>query len=103
MMPFEFGDHVDENEQAIRLKDCVGHGFHLQCAEDMLEASGKCAICNKYYILKDGDMPEGTMTVNVYPAGKVPLEGHEACGTIVISYHFPSGIQGPKVSLVGWN
>ena len=97
MMPFEFGDAVEEEQQAIRLQDCIGHGFHSECAEDMLESSGKCAICNKYYILKDGDMPDGTMTINIHPAGEVPLQGHETSGTIVITYSFPSGVQGPKV------
>lgn len=29
-------------------------------------------------------------------AGRVPLSGHEGVGTIVISYHFPSGRQGPR-------
>ena len=100
MMPFEFGDAVEEEQQAIRLQDCIGHGFHSECAEDMLESSGKCTVCNKRYILKDGDMPDGTMTISIYPAGKLPLQGHEMSGTIMISYCFPSGIQGPKVRCI---
>lgn len=38
-------------------------------------------------------MPPGRMTHQKIPRSKMPLSGYEDVGTIVINYHFHSGVQ----------
>lgn len=81
---------------SIKLHLCTEHFFHRACARQMLDSSGKCGLCGTFYVPKNGTQPDGSMSVREYPPGRMPLSGHEREGTIIISYNFPSGIQGPQ-------
>mmetsp|Transcript_12122 Transcript_12122/g.18306 ORF Transcript_12122/g.18306 Transcript_12122/m.18306 type:complete len:199 (-) Transcript_12122:13-609(-) len=73
------------------------HCFCRDCARRMLDTSGKCGVCMKYYIASTGTQPvNGRMRVAVLPPSRLRLPGHEDCGVIVIRYEFPSGVQGPE-------
>lgn len=88
--PFENPEEVG----VVQLSLCKNHFFHQACAQLMLESNGgKCAICSQIYIRSTGHMPTGVMSYNIYPPGKIPLDGHESTGTIIIEYSFRSGIQ----------
>jgi deltex-like protein len=81
----------DESESCVKLSKC-NHVFHPLCCRKMLEATGKCAVCQTFYVIKYGTMPYGKMTVTSisdqalggYPSGS---------GTITFTYSIPSGIQ----------
>jgi len=83
---------------SVRLRGCGTHFYHAKCIQQQLHLNGKCAVCNKHYVIMEGNQPKnGTMSYVVYPAGQMPLSGVPPnIGTICITYHFPSGIQGPE-------
>jgi deltex-like protein len=88
---------TDDTTAAFELEHCSGHFFHKVCIRQQLLLKGRCAICALVYVVTMGNQPaSGTMQVAIHPRGRVPLSGHEKDGTIVISYHFPSGVQGPE-------
>jgi hypothetical protein len=43
------------DSDSIKLAHCSGHFFHRACARQMLDTSGKCAMCNVFYVPKNGD------------------------------------------------
>ena len=61
--------------KALLLNDCVGHWFHLDCISRQFEHRPHCPNCQKSYGTMKGDMPDGVMSWNIYPAGSHPLEG----------------------------
>ncbi|XP_023570257.1 probable E3 ubiquitin-protein ligase DTX2 isoform X2 [Octodon degus] len=80
-----------------RLSKC-SHAFHLLCLLAMYcngnkDGSLQCPSCKTIYGEKTGTQPQGTMDVSRF---QMPLPGHEDCGTIVIVYSIPHGIQGPE-------
>lgn len=80
-----------------RLTKC-SHAFHLLCLLAMYcngnkDGSLQCPSCKTIYGEKTGTQPRGKMEVFSYP---VSLPGHEDCGTILIVYNIPHGIQGPE-------
>lgn len=91
-------DFTDDDAGAgYELEHCSGHGFHKECIRQQLVLNGKCAICSYFYICTMGTQPvNGTMTHVIQPPGRCPLSGYHGIGTIVISYHFPNGVQGPE-------
>ncbi|XP_054992522.1 probable E3 ubiquitin-protein ligase DTX2 isoform X2 [Sorex araneus] len=84
--------------QAVgRLARC-SHTFHLLCLLAMYSNGNKdgslqCPSCKTIYGEKTGTQPRGKMEVFQF---QMPLPGHEDCGTILIVYNIPHGIQGPE-------
>ncbi|XP_059270627.1 probable E3 ubiquitin-protein ligase DTX2 isoform X1 [Mustela nigripes] len=80
-----------------RLTKC-SHAFHLLCLLAMYctgnkDGSLQCPSCKAIYGEKTGTQPRGKMEVFKF---QVSLPGHEDCGTILIVYNIPHGIQGPE-------
>ncbi|XP_040828768.1 probable E3 ubiquitin-protein ligase DTX2 isoform X2 [Ochotona curzoniae] len=80
-----------------RLAKC-SHAFHLLCLLAMYcngnkDGSLQCPSCKTIYGEKTGTQPRGQMEVFKF---QVSLPGHEDCGTILIVYNIPHGIQGPE-------
>lgn len=80
-----------------RLAKC-SHTFHLLCLLAMYcngnqDGSLQCPSCKTIYGEKTGTQPRGKMEVFQF---QVSLPGHEDCGTIIIVYNIPHGIQGPE-------
>ncbi|XP_019502438.1 PREDICTED: probable E3 ubiquitin-protein ligase DTX2 isoform X1 [Hipposideros armiger] len=74
------------------------HSFHLLCLLAMYcngnkDGSLQCPSCKAIYGEKTGTQPRGKMEVFKF---QVSLPGHEDCGTILIVYNIPHGIQGPE-------
>uniref|UniRef100_A0A673V4A1 E3 ubiquitin-protein ligase n=2 Tax=Suricata suricatta TaxID=37032 RepID=A0A673V4A1_SURSU len=74
------------------------HAFHLLCLLAMYcngnkDGSLQCPSCKTIYGEKTGTQPQGKMDVFKF---QVSLPGHEDCGTILIVYNIPHGIQGPE-------
>ncbi|XP_011369856.1 probable E3 ubiquitin-protein ligase DTX2 isoform X1 [Pteropus vampyrus] len=74
------------------------HAFHLLCLLAMYcngnkDGSLQCPSCKTIYGEKTGTQPRGKMEVFRF---QVSLPGHEDCGTILIVYNIPHGIQGPE-------
>lgn len=68
-----------------------GHGFCKDCLRQSKESMGaKCPVCTKVFGRIEGDQPDGKMTTRIMGSS---LPGFERCGTIVIDYNIPSGIQ----------
>ena len=44
------------DSDSIKLHRCTGHFFHLACATQMLDTSGRCAMCNEFYVPKNGNI-----------------------------------------------
>ncbi|XP_007940551.1 probable E3 ubiquitin-protein ligase DTX2 [Orycteropus afer afer] len=57
------------------------------------DGSLQCPSCKTIYGEKTGTQPRGKMEVFRF---QVSLPGHEDCGTILIVYNIPHGIQGPE-------
>uniref|UniRef100_A0A2K6GXC6 E3 ubiquitin-protein ligase n=1 Tax=Propithecus coquereli TaxID=379532 RepID=A0A2K6GXC6_PROCO len=80
-----------------RLTKC-SHAFHLLCLLAMYcngnkDGSLQCPSCKTIYGEKTGTQPQGKMEVMRF---QMSLPGHEDCGTILIIYNIPHGIQGPE-------
>ncbi|KAI4551724.1 hypothetical protein MJT46_017976 [Ovis ammon polii x Ovis aries] len=74
------------------------HTFHLLCLLAMYcngnkDGSLQCPSCKTIYGEKTGTQPRGKMEVFTF---QMSLPGHEDCGTILIVYNIPHGIQGPE-------
>ncbi|XP_068608766.1 probable E3 ubiquitin-protein ligase DTX3 [Brachionichthys hirsutus] len=68
------------------------HSFCSNCIDALFTFKPACPICNVYHGEYTGDQPEGVMT---HTRSWQRLPGYERCGSIVIQYSFPAGIQGP--------
>ncbi|XP_006889762.1 PREDICTED: probable E3 ubiquitin-protein ligase DTX2 isoform X2 [Elephantulus edwardii] len=80
-----------------RLSKC-SHAFHLLCLLAMYcngnkDGSLQCPSCKTIYGEKTGTQPQGKMEVYTFQGS---LPGHADCGTILIVYNIPHGIQGPE-------
>ncbi|CAD5119710.1 DgyrCDS8300 [Dimorphilus gyrociliatus] len=69
------------------------HTFCKTCLDQWLKGKGVCPVCKAYVAKTLGNQPEGQMG---FYRDSTCLPGFENCGTIVIHYSFPSGIQGPQ-------
>lgn len=78
-------------KKKIILHKCK-HEFCEQCLNTAMLHKPVCPVCNTPYGVVIGDQPDGRMTDYCTP-DKLP--GYH-CGTIVIDYSIPDGIQGAK-------
>ncbi|KAJ4463052.1 putative Circularly permutated Ras protein 1 [Paratrimastix pyriformis] len=84
------------SNDVVQLKKCR-HCFHLDCIRSTVSGAWlRCPLCTQVTGIITGDMPKGTMQVDVVPPGSDPLPGFEEYGTIHVQYHFPSGTQGRR-------
>ena len=92
---------VDKKECSICLSDITnkktldkcGHSFCADCINEAFKHTKKCPLCFMVYGTLKGNQPEGNMFDSFRSTS---LPGFRSCGTITISYRFPSGIQGPN-------
>ena len=70
-----------------------GHSFCSGCIDQAFKHQKKCPVCSMVYGALTGNQPEGNMFES-YQSTRLP--GFGSCGTIVISYRFPGGTQGPN-------
>lgn len=82
--------------QRKKTLDCC-HSFCSECLDSLFRFKPACPICNTYYGEYTGNQPEGMMTVM---RNWQSLPGYEHCGSIVIQYSFPAGIQGVRLTLL---
>ncbi|KAI9530790.1 E3 ubiquitin-protein ligase dtx3L [Dissostichus eleginoides] len=82
---------LDTVHKRKTLKCC--HSFCSACIDSVFKLKPACPICNTYYGEYTGTQPEGRMT-DMHSWQRLP--GFEHCGSIVIQYTFPAGIQGPE-------
>ncbi|XP_025763117.1 uncharacterized protein LOC100706631 isoform X2 [Oreochromis niloticus] len=83
---------LDKFENKTQLK--CKHEFCKDCLKQAQEANGPiCPICRAVFGKIMGDQPDGKMSDYTLPSF---LPGYSDCGTIVISYEIPSGIQTAK-------
>nr|XP_020474913.1 probable E3 ubiquitin-protein ligase DTX3 [Monopterus albus] len=69
------------------------HSFCSGCIDSVFKFKPACPICNAYHGVYTGTQPVGTMTER---RSWQRLPGFEHCQSIVITYSFPEGIQGPE-------
>lgn len=75
------------NKKQLKCK----HGFCEACLEQAIQNQGHiCPICKDVFGAIEGNQPEGTMRTS---RESCSLPGFKNCGTIVITYTIPSGIQ----------
>ena len=67
--------------------------FNLSTIEQALRLRPVCPACSQAYGALPGVQPSGTMQFGTDTAS---CTGHSPCPTIVISYDFPGGTQGPR-------
>ena len=72
--------------------DKCGHSFCTNCIDYAFTKKKQCPVCSTAYGPPTGDQPKGNMYES-YRSTSLP--GFAFCGTIIISYRFRSGIQGP--------
>nr|XP_046239963.1 E3 ubiquitin-protein ligase DTX3L-like isoform X1 [Scatophagus argus] len=70
------------------------HSFCEACLAESLKNMGHiCPVCRDVFGIIEGNQPDGKMFSD---SGAFSLPGFPECGTIIISYDFPSGIQTEK-------
>ena len=80
---------MDEFNKEEKLS--CGHSFCKDCLRRSVESMGAtCPVCKDVFGEVVGDQPDGTMKNR---SERSPLPGFERCGTIVIDYNIPDGIQ----------
>ncbi|KAK3610489.1 hypothetical protein CHS0354_016678 [Potamilus streckersoni] len=71
-----------------------GHSFCSECIDEMFKHKPVCPICGRIVGILTGDQPkDGTMDMKT---SRINLAGYEKYGSIVITYDFPAGKQGPS-------
>ena len=73
--------------------DKCGHSFCARCINEAFKRTKKCPVCSAVYGTLIGDQPKGTM---FHSFQSTSLPGCGPSGTILISYRFPNGTQGPE-------
>lgn len=82
-----------QQQPVVQLAKC-GHFFHEACiAPCVCGGALRCPVCQAVAGLLTGTQPPGTMRVTT---SRSALPGYPRCGTIVVSYDFPDGTQGPE-------
>ena len=85
----------EDGEAVVRLpchSAAVSCTFNASTAESALRLSPQCPTCRTVYALP-GVQPTGSMQLALH---RQRCDGHPGCGSIVLHYHFPSGVQGPR-------
>lgn len=84
--------------QSFRLPQCGLHFYHESCVTSLLKIMGKCGVCCRHYVVLQGNQPkEGVMTHRVCHSNHNHIQGYpSSVKTIIITYTFPAGIQGPE-------
>jgi len=78
-------------------KLACGHSFCADCInESFKKCQPKCPSCGRLFGVMKGNQPPGTMTVQSVTDS---LPGFEHCGTLVIKYDIPDGIQSVSLTL----
>ena len=72
---------------------CCQKTFCKACLDNALVHSPYCPTCKIPLRKITGNQPDGTMN---HHTSRMSLPGYESCGTIIIKYLIPSGIQGPN-------
>ena len=93
-------EDVDEDKCEICMGDFknkktlskCGHSFCAACIDGAFKYQKKCPNCGEVYGSITGNQPPGQM---IDSFRSISLPGYNSCGTLVISYRFPSGKQGP--------
>jgi len=68
-----------------------GHAFCADCIDESFKrCQPKCPSCGRLFGVMKGNQPLGTMNVQSVPDS---LAGFERCGTLLITYSIPSGMQ----------
>ncbi|KAJ8265476.1 hypothetical protein COCON_G00145750 [Conger conger] len=81
---------MDDIVEKRTLEKCM-HSFCASCISEVFKVKPACPICNTFYGAYVGMQPQnGSMEVT---RNWERLPGFESCGTIVIDYRFPAGIQ----------
>eukprot|EP00055_Hartaetosiga_balthica_P005446 m.15982 g.15982 ORF g.15982 m.15982 type:complete len:509 (+) comp4553_c0_seq1:267-1793(+) len=96
------GDNIEENsehlahtDEIIYISTCsVKHFFHRSCIVQSFRYGTNCPTCLTAVVPVIGPQPDGTMTVRIDKTTVCSGHSHNSQGTIVITYTFPSGIQG---------
>lgn len=74
-----------------KLPSCE-HSFCDECLPNVARMSSLCPVCRKPFCVVMGNQPpNGTM--NVIKDSNIGLPGFPNCGSIIIQYHIPSGLQ----------
>lgn len=88
-------DDDKDGSKLVKLLLC-SHVYHLVCIKQMVNTSCshiECPICKTIHGKRIGNQPSGVMEdLETFEA----LPGFSGCGSIVITYHFVDGIQGPE-------
>ena len=71
--------------------DKCGHSFCTKCIDKAFKTKKQCPICSMVYGPLTGNQPPGNM-FDSYRSTSLP--GFKSSGAIIISYRFPSGMQG---------
>lgn len=75
------------NKKQLKCK----HEFCEACLDEAIQNQGPiCPICKDVFGAIEGNQPDGTMKAR---KELYPLPGFEQCGTIAITYNFPTGMQ----------
>ncbi|XP_077982412.1 uncharacterized protein LOC144437361 [Glandiceps talaboti] len=81
---------TDSDMTLMAMRCCQNTMCHT-CFRRHFELNGKCPFCSLVVLVKRGNQPTGEMESVVEDFQHLP--GYERDGTIVLSYHFPDGIQ----------
>ncbi|XP_015246613.1 PREDICTED: probable E3 ubiquitin-protein ligase DTX3 [Cyprinodon variegatus] len=69
------------------------HSFCSVCIDSVFRLKPACPLCNTFHGVYMGTQPDGVMEVT---KSIMKLPGFDNCGSIVIHYIFPAGVQGPE-------
>ena len=70
------------------------HKYCRGCLAQLLHTSPCCVVCKKVLQQVTGNQPDGgKMSHKVHQSSSIT--GYEKHGTIIITYEFPKGVQGP--------
>ncbi|XP_061871350.1 probable E3 ubiquitin-protein ligase DTX3 [Colius striatus] len=81
--------------QNMKTLEKCRHSFCEDCITRALQVKTACPMCGRFYGQLVGNQPPNGRMLVSRDAG-LPLPGYEGCGTIIIQYVFPPGVQGAE-------
>ncbi|XP_077983241.1 E3 ubiquitin-protein ligase DTX3L-like [Glandiceps talaboti] len=81
---------VDDDVPLMSMK-CCQNTICNNCFARHFDTDAKCPFCTLVVLMKKGNQPPGTMDCSIDECSSLP--GYEGMGIIIITYHFPNGIQ----------